>query len=209
MTFVDILKLPKAQFQCRPVAFLLVCLFVVGATIYPSRLDQAQLIPLSNNQLKSAHFTEQVLRHVNWILPIALALALRDVNGIKQIAVISVAGVAATHIPKRLLNDVEIMGTRLGQRPWSHSSRHNMPSGHSALSSAGAFFLARRYSLWLALVGIPILFLTMYARVILDAHTVSATLAGAGIGVMVTAMFCTKMPQSQRRKLQNLFGRNR
>jgi len=84
---------------------------------------------------------------------------------------ITVAGILASHGPKRLLNDVEIMGTRLGQRPNSTTSKHNMPSGHSTLAGACAYFLMRRYSIWFGVIVIPVLLLTMYARVMLDKHT--------------------------------------
>ncbi|MBB3996179.1 membrane-associated phospholipid phosphatase [Sulfitobacter undariae] len=52
--------------------------------------------------------------------------------------------------------------------------------------------MIRRYSLWLALILIPVTLLTMYARVMLDAHTISAVLSGALTGIIVTALFATK-----------------
>ena len=208
MTFADILKLPLLQIRRRPAAFTLVFAAVVAAAIYPSDLDMRQTPEDGGESLQTVQFVENYVRHVNWIFPLALAAASRDVTGLKQIAVITVAGTAATHIPKRLLNDVVIMDTRLGQRPFSAASSHNMPSGHSSLSAAGAYFLARRYSLWFAIVGITVLLLTMYARIALDAHTVSATIAGAGTGVIVAALFSTKKKDFSR-QVRNVLGRNK
>ena len=206
MMIINILRQARHQIQRRPVAFLLLFLLIMGATFYPSRLDQARLGVEEQKISTSVHLTENVVRHVNWVLPLALAIAVRDINGLKQIAILTVMTTAATHIPKRLLNDFEVMGVRLGQRPSSVHSRHNMPSGHSALASAGAFFMARRYSLWLAFIGVPILFLTMHARVVLDAHTLSATIAGAAIGVLMGALFCTKVTGEERRRSKRIFG---
>ena len=114
---------------------------------------------------------------------------MRDWKGAGQIIGVIGAGIVASHGPKRLLNDVSIMGTRLGQRPSSKTSKHNMPSGHSTLASAGGWFMARRYSMWFLLLCLPITALTMYARVMLGAHTVSATIAGTILGVLVAALF--------------------
>ena len=208
MTFAEILKLPLSQIRRRPAVYIVAFAAVIAAAVYPSDLDVRHMEPGGGTPLQTAQFTENYARHVNWILPLALAAVSRDVTGLKQIAAITVAGTAATHIPKRLLNNVVIMGTRLGQRPVSAASSHNMPSGHSALSAAGAYFLARRYSLWFAIVGITVLLLTMYARIALDAHTVSATIAGAGTGVIAAALFSTKKKDFSR-QVRNVLGRNK
>lgn len=54
--------------------------------------------------------------------------------------------------------------------------------------------MMRRYSLWFGLLVLPVTFLTMYARYMLDAHTVSATIAGFLVGAIITALFSTKYP---------------
>jgi lipid A 1-phosphatase len=136
--------------------------------------------------------TEKYGRHINTLMPFALAIISRDKAGFKQILVIAVSGIIASHGPKRLLNNVKIMGTRLGQRPFSSTSKHNTPSGHSTLAGATAYFVMRRYSWWFAVIVIPVLLCTMYARVMLDKHTISATLAGAATGLLVAALFSTK-----------------
>jgi len=119
-------------------------------------------------------------------------VVLRDWRGAGQLAGVVVAGIAASHGPKRLLNDVTIMGTRLGQRLSGPQSRHNMPSGHSTLASAGGCFMARRFSLWFLLFCLPVTGLTMYARVMLEAHTLSAVFAGGMIGAVVALLFTAK-----------------
>jgi len=96
------------------------------------------------------------------------------------------------------------MGTRLGERPFSPTSNHNTPSGHSTLAGASAYFVMRRYSWWFAIVVIPILLSTMYARVMLDQHTISATVAGAATGLLVAALFSTKFSDF-RTRLKHVF----
>ena len=148
--------------------------------------------------------TEKYGRHINTLMPFALALISRDKNGIKQLLIITVSGILASHGPKRFLNNVQIMGTRLGERPFSPRSNHNTPSGHSTLAGASAYFVMRRYSWWFAIVVIPILLSTMYARVMLDQHTISATVAGAATGLLVAALFSTKFSDF-RTRLKNVF----
>jgi lipid A 1-phosphatase len=64
-----------------------------------------------------------------------------------------------------------------------------MPSGHSSMASCAVYFVGRRYSIWLAIPLAIIMLLTMYARVMLNQHTISAVIAGALIGFLATAMF--------------------
>lgn len=180
------------------------CLWCVAVTalllssFFPTNFELNYSEPRNGHTDPLVMGIEKVGRHVNTALPFLTVIALRDVNGLWQLASISVAGIAASHGPKRLLNDVEVLGTRLGQRPSSPHSRHNMPSGHSTLASAGAYFVARRYSYWFGVLVWPIVLLTMYARVMLDAHTVSATIAGALTGILVAALFTRPTPRLRR-----------
>lgn len=208
LTFLTILKLPASQVKKHPLAFFVALAVVVAAAVYPADPNVRRTDKASVGNLAVVNITEDYLRHVNWVLPIGLAVVCRDFTGLKQITAVLVAGTAATHIPKRLLNDVVIFGNRLGQRPYSTTSNYNMPSGHSALSSGGAYVLVRRFSPWLALIGVPILLLTMHARVILDAHTISATICGAATGFVVGALFCTKLADF-RQRVQQLLVRGR
>jgi lipid A 1-phosphatase len=52
--------------------------------------------------------------------------------------------------------------------------------------------MARRFSLWFLLFCLPVTGLTMYARVMLEAHTVSAVFAGGMIGALVALLFTAK-----------------
>ena len=129
-------------------------------------------------------------RFLNTGLQVALPLITRDLAGGISLVWVAVVGTSATHGLKRALNDLEVGGVRLGQRPKDPESRYNFPSGHSSLSSSGAAFVARRYSLkWLWLL-VPMTLATMFARVALDDHTWTATLAGAALGVLFTWPFC-------------------
>ena len=165
------------------------CLCMGSAMIYPSDINGVYAVCHAAEKTFIVQKTEKYLRHTNSVLPIATVIVLRDWKGAGQIIGVIGAGIVASHGPKRLLNDVSIMGTRLGQRPSSKTSKHNMPSGHSTLASAGGWFMARRYSMWFLLLCLPITALTMYARVMLGAHTVSATIAGTILGVLVAALF--------------------
>ncbi|GIT93219.1 hypothetical protein JANAI62_36370 [Jannaschia pagri] len=176
----------------RPLAWALTLVALAVATVYPTDFERHHAEPRGGQYDPLVIGVEQVGRHVNTARPLLMVIALRDVVGAKQMVAITAAGILATHGPKRLLNDVEIAGTRLGQRPSSATSKHNMPSGHSSLASAGACFMVRRYSHWFGVVVWPIVLLTMYARVMLDAHTVSATIAGAITGVLVAWLFARK-----------------
>ena len=134
----------------------------------------------------------------NW--PLGSAMAILMIGAVLLSMVVG-AGIVASHGPKRLLNDVTILGTRLGQRPSSKTSKHNMPSGHSTLVSAGGWFMARRYSMWFLLLCLPVTALTMYARVMLGAHTVSATIAGSIIGILVAALFVKRRQRTNNNRL--------
>ena len=205
MTFLEILRLPAANFRRHTGPIFLALIMIGGAIVYPSDLENDYSVSREGEKSKLVMFTEEYGRHINTLLPIAAAILLRDVTGLKQIAVIVVAGTVASHGPKRLLNNDVVGGTRLGERPKSPNSRHNMPSGHATLASAGAFIMVRRYGIWWALLVIPVTLLTMYARVMLDEHTISAVTAGAGIGFVVSLLFTNKL-QNPWRRFKALFN---
>ncbi|MFN3954335.1 MAG: lipid A 1-phosphatase LpxE [Pararhodobacter sp.] len=192
MTFAEILRLPVRILARNRLLVLLVLLAIGAASIYPSDMEGRYAQSRGGHEMRHVTLTEDYGRFINTGLQLAVPLLLRDMAGLKQLAVITVAGIVASHGPKRLLNDVEIRGTRLGQRPSSPDTRHNMPSGHATLAASGAYFLMRRYSLWFGLIVLPVLLATMYARVMLDEHTISAVIAGALTGMLVTALFTTR-----------------
>ena len=192
MTFAEILRLPARIFSRNRLLVVLVVLSIGAATIYPSDMEGRYAQSRGGHDMLHVVLIEDYGRFINTGLQLAVPLLLRDAAGLKQLAVITVGGILASHGPKRLLNDVELWGTRLGQRPSSPDTKHNMPSGHATLAGSGAYFLMRRYSLWFGLIVLPVLLATMYARVMLDEHTISAVIAGALTGMLVTALFTTR-----------------
>ncbi len=191
MTFLEILRLPARALSARKLLYAFAFLAIFGAVIYPSDLPSYRDRGQTASDSALVHFVEDYGRHVTTIAAFGAPIVLRDWTGLKQLLVVTVAGILATHGPKRLLNGVVVYGTRLGERPHNPNSRHNMPSGHSALASAATWFLARRYSwgwLWL---GVPIALLTMWVRYMLNEHTVSAVIAGCLIGLVVASLFVT------------------
>lgn len=189
---MQILRQPLIVLKQHTMAVFLAFLVIVSSTVYPSDMKNDYSVSRGGQSSKLVMFTEEYGRHINTLLPFATIVVLRDWTGLKQIAVVTVAGIVASHGPKRLLNDVTVMGTRLGERPSSPNSKHNMPSGHVTLASAGAYFMMRRYSFWFGLILIPVMLLTMYARVMLDAHTISAVISGAVTGMLVSGLIATK-----------------
>ncbi|MGB7299160.1 MAG: phosphatase PAP2 family protein [Burkholderiaceae bacterium] len=190
------MKLAKHRLtQHRPMVAASFALMLIA--IYPSDLSHyANCKPVSVapcaipavHRVPTAvfHTTENYLRFVNTGVQIALPFLLRDKRGIKQLLLVGITTMTATHGLKRVLNHRTSAGRRLGQRPWGEQSKHNMPSGHSSMASCAAAFVSRRYGprhLWYLL---PILILTMVTRIGYGEHTVSAVFAGALLGVITT-----------------------
>lgn len=168
---------------------------LVAATFYPSNIERDYAVSRHGHDDPLVQTTENYTRHANVVLPLALAVGARDLKGLGQIFLVAAGTAVATRGQKYLLNDVTVGGTRLGQRPLPTNRPHNMPSGHSSTAAAGAYFTMKRYSIWWGAVVIPVTLLTMYARVMLDAHTVSATIAGALTGLLATwALMSERMP---------------
>lgn len=157
----------------------------VASALYPSDHARDYRQSKGGRDRLAVTVVEDGLRHLNTVVAVALPVLHRDLAGMTQLAVVTVVGTAATHIPKQVINDWEIAGTRLGQRPLNPQSQHNMPSGHSSLASAAAWFVCRRYGWRWAWLLLPITAATMWARVMLDAHTVSAVFAGMFVGMAV------------------------
>jgi membrane-associated phospholipid phosphatase len=177
----------------RPTKLIVsMALLVVVSAIYPSDLTTYTHDPADPAGVV-VHAVDQYGRFINTALQVALPLLHRDPVGAVQLVYIAVSATAATHGMKRLLNDWRIGGTRLGQRPSGDGSKHNSPSGHSSMASCAVYFVCRRYGLRFAWVMVPVLALTMYARVALNAHTVSAVLCGALIGFLFAAIFTSRV----------------
>lgn len=191
-----------SKFAARLVAWTLALALLVGAILYPSDMNGHYANSRGGQDSVLVHGVEDYGRHVNTVIPIGMAVVLRDIKGLGQILAVTVFGKVTVETSKRALNDVEVSGTRLGQRP--NGGNRNMPSGHSALASAGAYIAVRRYSRWFGIIVWPVLLATMYARYMLDEHTLSATIAGAGVGILVAALFVRPARNLWRsRSLQN------
>ncbi|MES2319143.1 MAG: phosphatase PAP2 family protein [Pseudomonadota bacterium] len=175
----------------RPLRLIAVLLIgLILSTAYPSDLTSYPVAPGDATTRTAVRLTEHYLRYVPTILQLALPALLRDKIGMVQLLYVAVSTTSATHVAKYLLDDVAVMGTRLGQRPRGGS--RNMPSGHSSMVSSAAYFVGRRYSIGLGLFLLTIVGLTMYARVSLNAHTVSAVIAGALLGCLTAAWFTSR-----------------
>jgi len=173
----------------RPMGFIAACLVsLLVAVFYPSDLASYRET-LNNERPFWVEPTETKLRFVNTLAQVAMPLLMRDKEGMVQLLALGVATTVGTQGLKRIVNDVHVGGTRLGERPYAPDSEHNMPSGHSSMSSCAVYFVARRYG-WRHLIYLlPILLLTMGARLMLDAHTLSAVIAGCLIGLICAAWF--------------------
>jgi membrane-associated phospholipid phosphatase len=179
----------------RPSWFLIAC--IVGIMLflpYPTDLQGYRSTPRKAD-IPVVGLTEHYLRFTNTAVQIALPIVLKDKIGLAQLAYTGMSATIATHGLKRALDRAEIEKTRLGERPSRPNSHQNMPSGHSSMASCAAYFVCRRYGLWHALYMLPILLLTMYARVALNDHTVSAVIVGALVGFVSAALFTS--PYSQ------------
>ncbi|MDH5822508.1 lipid A 1-phosphatase LpxE [Luteimonas sp. RD2P54] len=173
----------------RPRLLMVMCLIGTALSVfYPSDLLSYRDTPRSEHALVTG--TEQYGRFINTIAQLALPIVKRDPIGMMQNLYIGFAGTLMTHGLKRALDPVTVQGVRLGERPYG--GRHNMPSGHASLASSAVYFVGRRYGWWHLFYLVPVLLLTMFARVELDAHTGSAVIAGALIGIFSAALFTGK-----------------
>ncbi|WP_187770705.1 phosphatase PAP2 family protein [Cognatilysobacter lacus] len=183
----------------------------VASTFYPTDLASYASRSGISSAPRVARFMEDYGRYINPVLQGTLPIVLGDRQGMIELAKIAVTATLATHLLKHSLNDVRVNGTRLGERPplpagqiamhWEDTN-FNMPSGHSSLASSGAYFVSRRYGWKLALLVVPIMLLTMFARVSLDKHTVSAVISGALLGILVTALMTTRWRGRRQVELQ-------
>ena len=169
--------------------FIFACVIgIILSLLYPTDL-QSYRTPRADGDLSLALVTDHYLRFANTVVQVALPILLKDKIGLVQLVYVAISTTAATHGLKRLVDEWEVWGTRLGERPSGPHSRYNMPSGHSSMASSAAYFVCRRYGFMHALYLIPILLLTMYARVALNAHTVTAVITGALVGLLMAAIF--------------------
>ena len=183
----DAVKINKETNKKSLLVLLLICMLTA---FYPS--DMYYYRNMERDASTHVLFVNKYLRHVNTVAQYAIPIILFDKIGIVQIACIGVATLISTHGLKRVLNDVYIRDTRLGERPSRIESTHNSPSGHSSLAASAMAFIMLRYGWVHGIYLVPITLLTMAARVLLKAHTVSAVLSGAALGIMIALLLTSK-----------------
>jgi membrane-associated phospholipid phosphatase len=184
----------------RPHFLIALCFIaIVFSVLYPSDLGSYRQTPRNDHPF--IHGMENYGRFINTIAQVALPIIQRDPVGMIQNLYIGVFGTIMTHGTKRVLDRVVIAGVRLGERP--HGGRYNMPSGHASLAASAVYFVGRRYSWWHSVYLIPVLLLTMLTRVALDAHTWSAVIAGALLGILSAAIFTGKREDTQTQETKN------
>lgn len=177
-----------------PHFFLLVCVIgIILSILWPTDLPSYRAIGPERTPLVLD--TDRYLRFTNTAAQIAIPILERDPVGMMQLLYVGVSATVATHGLKSLLDPVTVWGNRLGERP--SGGPHNMPSGHSSMASCALYFVCRRYGWRHALYLLPITLLTMFARVELNAHTVSAVIAGALVGLLMAAIFTGKRSTPQ------------
>jgi membrane-associated phospholipid phosphatase len=168
---------------------LLLCLFFSYA-FYPTYLTYYQ--GLIKDKSRPVYAVEHYIRYINTAAQVLIPIILFDKIGMVQAIYVGIGTTVSLHVLKRAFNDVTIMGTRLGQRPSSTSSRHNVPSGHSAMASSAMAFIIIRYGWKHGYYLIPICLLTMWVRILLKAHTVSAVVSGAILGIIIALLLTSK-----------------
>lgn len=169
--------------------FLLVCVLgIILSILWPS--DLASYRATGQEKTPLVLGTDHYLRFTNTIVQVALPLLERDPVGMMQLLYVGASTTVATHGLKHLMDPVTVWGTHLGERP--NGGQNNMPSGHSSMAACALYFVCRRYGWRHALYMLPITLLTMFARVELNAHTVSAVIAGALVGLLMSAAFTSK-----------------
>lgn len=191
------LKVPKLAVLLAILFFVVVAYFPVDNEFYST--------PREPDSGKFEYFTEHYMRYSNTILGFAVPLLARDPVGLVQVTMVTGSSVATTYSLKKLLNNqTTIDGSRrLGERPRKEKNSFNMPSGHSNMASIGLFFVARRYGFKSLAMKLTIAFMvfvliaTMYTRVMLDAHTITATIAGATVGLISALLFSS--PKKEKR----------
>ena len=193
-------RLSLSSVRAHRRALLLLSVLTVICGAYPSDLSayrdppvvsrwQERLGPNGSALAPMADWVEHQGRYISTAAQVILPLALGDRVGLVQLVYGGVVTTIATHGLKRAVNEVQAGGTRLGERP--SGGRHNMPSGHSSMAGSAMGFVWRRYGVWHLSYLLPILLATMATRVFLSAHTVSAVLAGALVGVVLSYVITT------------------
>ena len=183
----------------KPLALIMLLLLsALLSILYPSKLETYPILANGSAVPRVATLTERYVRFVPTIVQIALPIALCDKVGVVQLLYVGISTTILTQGSKHLLHARWIGLARLDRRP--NGGGMNMPSGHSSMASCAAYYIGRRYGLWLGILLAVIVGLTMYARVMLNAHTISAVIAGALIGCLTAACFTSPRTPSSRQR---------
>ncbi len=186
----------------KKILFFLLLMFSITA-FYPSDMDYYKAREKNNNNY--VYFVEEGLRFTNTAIQIALPILLADKIGIIQAAYVGIATTISVHFLKRAFNDINILKTRLGERPIG--SDYNVPSGHSAMATSAMAFVMIRYRWIYGLYLVPVSILTMLIRVLLKAHTISAVCSGAILGIIIGILLSSQY--TGKIDLKNLFRKFR
>ncbi|MEW5951787.1 MAG: phosphatase PAP2 family protein [Elusimicrobiota bacterium] len=175
--------LPKKMLYC----FIPICIIMM---FYPSDMKYYQ--SREKNKGIFVYSIEHYVRYVNTAAQAILPIIYRDPIGIAQACMVGASTTIAVHSLKRIFDKITIFGTRLGERPYNKNSSHNIPSGHCAMASSAMYFVYRRYGCKHLYYLLPITALTMYARLALKAHTVSAVASGCLVCIIAAAFFTSE-----------------
>lgn len=172
-----------------------VLLFFVSS-LYPS--DMAYYSARQRDNGQAVRLADHSARFVNAAVAAGLPLLMGDAVGFVQGLYVAAGTTVATHLLKYGANNFVVLRTRLGERPYGRDSRNNMPSGHSSMASCTMFFVIRRYGRKYAWLLVPFTLLTMYARIALKAHTLSAVIAGCLLGIIVAMIFTSPLAPEKK-----------
>lgn len=173
----------QAYREPAPLQSLAVRLAPHDATTFQAELDLLD---------QGVQWVENRGRYIGNVVQVLLPLILGDRVGLVQLFFVSLATTTMTHCLKRVVNDLHVGPTRVGERP--NGGRHNMPSGHSSMAASALGYLWRRFGVWHVAYLLPVLLATMATRVLLSAHTIPAVMAGALIGVVLGYVMTTSRP---------------
>lgn len=196
------LRLAYQDVKYNKKILLLLLVFFVLTAFYPSDSGYYKAREESNSSY--VYFVEDGLRYSNTVLQAMVPILLADKIGIIQAAYVGLGTFVSVYTFKRLLNNVYINGTRIGQRP--KGGNYNTPSGHSAMATSAMTFIMVRYRVrWLTtLFLLTVSILTMFVRVLLKAHTVSGVCSGAILGIMVALLLTSHY--NNKVKFSNILG---
>ena len=191
----------KAYLELNPsrsFIFILIVLFFI-ACFSPS--DPTFQFSGKDERIKIIRFIDNYERFINTFAQVTIPIVLGDKIGLVHSAYVGLSTTIITHGFKNLYNK---LGFKFSIRPTG--SKSNMPSGHSSMAASGMAFVIRRYG-WRFHYSFILIFTTlgtMFARVELSKHTLSAVFAGCIVGIFCGYCFASKT----REKLSVSFSLN-